>query len=607
MGWGLLAAALIAALAAQLYPLALSGSFGDWQRLADPDAYARLLRVLQLASAGDWFNSTLHAVAAPEGLSLHWTRPLDVILLLLAAPLLLFLPLTEAVYWAGVGLGPLLLLWALWMIVWWARAQVTPAAVFISVLLLILQPSIVAVLNLGEADHHGLLICLSLFALVLIQRGMMLSESQSDRYFIGAGVAAGLGLWVSIEFVTMLLPLVFALWLHWCLTASASIRSLELVSRGCWMVVLLALLVERLPSEWLSVSYDRISIVHGVFCLLLWAGAKGLQWLCRNADHRVLWYKLLISALIGVVALGLQLWLFPDLLKDPMGNVSDYVRSILLPQIAAEKGVLQVHAFKQSFLKVFIELGPLLWVIPFVGWQLWRGDAVTRRRFLIYAVLLGLLIPLTLFAKSRALVMLQVVMLLPLIELVDAFFRRMLLVFRAGSVLSGLLHGVGLIVVVGLPWIVTGSSVVAQQQPVSKSLQECRYDDVGKSLGSLLAHDETLISDIFDGPELAWYTGRGAVAGPYHRNEKALLDIDKFMKSSGNDEPARQVAADRKVGMVVLCLWLEKVDIARLKANPRGLQARLLEGYPPPWLRPVRLPAEQGRTVLAYRVVRSLL
>ena len=60
--------------------------FNDWLvldgRLVGPDGYMRLLRVIELAQGGAWDDPISERSNAPYGEVLHWTRPLDVILLL---------------------------------------------------------------------------------------------------------------------------------------------------------------------------------------------------------------------------------------------------------------------------------------------------------------------------------------------------------------------------------------------------------------------------------------------------------------------------------------------------------------------------------------------
>lgn len=74
--------ASVAALHVVLVPSGLVPAFETGSvNLFDPDSCTRLLRVAQLHATGRWYDPTLAAINAPFGLELHWTRPLDVLLL----------------------------------------------------------------------------------------------------------------------------------------------------------------------------------------------------------------------------------------------------------------------------------------------------------------------------------------------------------------------------------------------------------------------------------------------------------------------------------------------------------------------------------------------
>lgn len=59
--------------------------------LVGPDGYMRLVRVRRLAESGAWFDNTIPRSNPPFDSTLHWTRPLDVLILVgawLTQPLL---------------------------------------------------------------------------------------------------------------------------------------------------------------------------------------------------------------------------------------------------------------------------------------------------------------------------------------------------------------------------------------------------------------------------------------------------------------------------------------------------------------------------------------
>ena len=81
-------------------------TFGN---LVDSDGYARLVRIQRLLETGAWFDVGLPRANRPDGGTLHWTRPLDVLLIILALPLAVLIGFSKALFWAGVLVGPLLM------------------------------------------------------------------------------------------------------------------------------------------------------------------------------------------------------------------------------------------------------------------------------------------------------------------------------------------------------------------------------------------------------------------------------------------------------------------------------------------------------------------
>ena len=81
-------------------------TFGN---LVDSDGYARLVRIQRLFETGAWFDVGLPRANRPDGGTLHWTRPLDVLLIILALPLVALIGFSKALFWAGVLVSPLLM------------------------------------------------------------------------------------------------------------------------------------------------------------------------------------------------------------------------------------------------------------------------------------------------------------------------------------------------------------------------------------------------------------------------------------------------------------------------------------------------------------------
>ena len=82
------------------------------------DGYIRLVWLDQLLHGGGWYNHIIADINAPYGGSLHWTRLFDILIIVLALPLAIFLPMADAVYWSAMVICLLLLLASLYAMAW---------------------------------------------------------------------------------------------------------------------------------------------------------------------------------------------------------------------------------------------------------------------------------------------------------------------------------------------------------------------------------------------------------------------------------------------------------------------------------------------------------
>lgn len=98
----------------------------------------------------------------------------------------------------------------------------------------------------------------------------------------------------------------------------------------------------------------------------------------------------------------------------------------------------------------------------------------------------------------------------------------------------------------------------------------------------------TLFTHVDLGPRLITMTHHRGIAGPYHRNEGAILDVHRAFK--GTPENFLRIAAAHGATHLLTCPNLAETTIYRARA-PGGFYSQLAQGRIPAWLVPVRLPA----------------
>ena len=199
-----LSAGLNILLGAHDWPGVLAGS------LNDPDSYMRLLRIEQGIHAGHLV-VTVARDDSGAGVMVEWSRLLDMVLWVMAAPLATVLGWHRALFAAGVALGPLgvgflgtVLAWAVEPFA--ARKYLWTAAV-------------AAAAAAGDADDRGAGCCALPCAAAGDDRadwGFVARAWQADSWsgFL-AGVSGGFAIWLTPETMPFVLMAYVALLIRW--------------------------------------------------------------------------------------------------------------------------------------------------------------------------------------------------------------------------------------------------------------------------------------------------------------------------------------------------------------------------------------------------------
>ncbi|GEM_PF-5448032 len=283
--------------------------FLDLNSVADiigTDTYLRFLTVEKLMQSGSWYDHLIERTNWPHGLTHHWTRPVDLLLLPFAG----ILPMLEA---------SMLYQFILLLVFTWGTALTTTRLggtvqnlVLPTILLAVYcNPYLLSYFAPGRIDHHALLATLFVWLL----------HSLITQRIRTAGIIAGLGVWVSVEFFV---PLFFtSLWLGWCWLQKpkeyyrAPRRFFAMMLR----IMALGILVERPLSEFTTVVTDSLSWPHFVMIALTCFAAIILSlrtiWKCR------LPMRVLKASLLGVAIFLLTFLLFPELLKLGFVTMTD--------------------------------------------------------------------------------------------------------------------------------------------------------------------------------------------------------------------------------------------------------------------------------------------
>jgi hypothetical protein len=99
------------------------------------------------------------------------------------------------------------------------------------------------------------------------------------------------------------------------------------------------------------------------------------------------------------------------------------------------------------------------------------------------------------------------------------------------------------------------------------------------------------------GPRLITVTHHKAVAGPYHRNGDAILDV--YHAFAGSPESARAIMLRHGATLLMTCPNMSEATVHRAQ-HKNGFYARLAKGETFDWLTPVPMP--KGSPLLVWRI-----
>lgn len=563
--------------------------------LIDPDGYMRLTRVAQLWHEGDWFDPAILRINPPDGLTLHWSRPFDVVLLLgalFASPLLGF---DAGLFWWGVVLGPVLQVAAVISLVW-AAAPVLPRLWrCMLAFLFVAQPAIFGAFAVGRPDHHGLQILLFVLLIGLTLR--LIFDPSRTRAAIWAGAISALAVWISVESILPVALSIAALGLGWLFGEPRARRVLVIQGASACLAVLVALPIERGGAAFDSLEVDRLSLAH----LAIFAVNLGF-WLALGCVERRGWLSRGVAARAGAAALaalvGLALlWLVqPGLFADPMDNGDALYRAKHMVHIEELQPLVQLPdpddgGWAKALTWPILWLGLALLAGP---WLLVRIRASTGPERLAWVYLglgAGLFLPLA-AGQVRWAFYPEVFLLIPYAALAGALLDR--IAARASEHLVGVLRP--LLVVAFCAWFYLPAGMLdaaPQTSSAVRSAVSCSLRDLAPVLddpAGLGATPKTILALIDFGPELLYRTRHAVLAIPNHRRQPGFTASYRIMTAGDFAEAERGLRA-AGVDLVLVCPGSAESWFYDTEDATPTLSDALQAGDPPGFLSPVDLPA----------------
>ncbi|HEV2748249.1 MAG TPA: AcrB/AcrD/AcrF family protein [Allosphingosinicella sp.] len=554
----------------------------NWFALGDTDDNLRMMQVRGLLGGQGWYDLRQYRLDPPAGADIHWSRLAD---LPIAAIMLLLKPFMSgaAAERVAVALAPMLpMAVAMGAVAVVARRLVSPRAYVVAIALLLCAHSARAMWTPLRIDHHGW----QLAMLSLVLAG--LTDSRRARGGIVTGLASAGSLAIGLEMLVYLAAAGAATGLMWVRDRGEARRlaayGASLAGGAALGFLLFASYANRAPvCDALSPVWLSAMIAAGALAVPL-AFARAERWPVRLAFAAAAGAALAAAfALVWPHCLGRLEGVSPELEAMWLGNVRE-ARPVYRHSWQVIANVVSLPAAG----------------LAGYGLMLWRSrhdpGALVRwaPAALLAAIAAALLLWQTRAGAAAQLLSIPGASALAAALLVWALARRNL---AAAAVLAVILFSmVAGLAVQQVPQILS-KPASRHAEAVNQANSRCPTLAALRPVAQVPKGYVLTFVDL--GPRLVTVTHHDAVAGPYHRNQAAILDVMKSFR--GSPDFARSVIERRGIDYVLICPGLSESTVHAQQA-PDGFYVRLSQGRTPGWLEPVPLPA--GSPYRMWRVLR---
>ena len=555
-----------------------------WLGLADTDDNMRLMQVRALLDGQGWFDLRNYRLNPPLGFDIHWSRLVD---LPIAGMILLLRPLAGPV-WAerlAVGIAPLLPL-AIVMLGLGAtvRRLVAPLAWPLAAVFLLGSTATLLMFMPERIDHHG-------WQLAMLGATIAgLCDPRARRGGLLVGLSSAVSLTIGLEllpYAAMAGAIISLRWAWATADDAAEARrlatyALALGGGSALGFVLFAsnanrvLRCDALTPVWLSVM-----VLAGALLMVLAA------WSPERRGWRIA--AMLVAGAVIVAFFAIA---FPQCLGRPE-QVSQELYDNWLGNVREAKPIYR-HPLRTAFPIVTL---PVIGLIG-AGIATWRARATPA--WLGWASV-------TLFASFAAAMLLWQARAGPAAQLLAIpgmtalgwwllpwLLRHPAMPVRVFGTVGGFLLVSGLFAGLVIKWLPIDRPNKAVQR-VNKATSRCL---TMPALTPLNRYPAQIVFTFVDlGPRLIVLTHHDAVAGPYHRNGDAILDVQHAFKRSPDE--ARAIMKRHGATLLLVCPNMAESTVYRARARG-GFYDRLASEGGWPWLTPLPLP--KGSPFRLYRV-----
>jgi hypothetical protein len=529
-----------------------------WFALGDTDDNMRMMQVRALLHGQGWFDLRQYRMDPPGGANIHWSRIVD---LPIAGIILALRPFVGGAHaeMAAVALAPLVALLAAMAALGVAvRRLISPGAYVLAYAVLACAATTLLMFMPLRIDHHGWQLAMLAWSVA------GLADPRPVRGGVTVGISSAVSLAIGLELIPYVAMAGAAIGLRWVWDRADRTRLLGYAAFASYDNAVPR--CDALTPVWLSVA-----VLGG-----------GLLVLLSLLPIRARAIRLAAAAAAGLAVAVFYALAWPQCL-GMLEGISPELKRLWFDNVKEARPL-----YRQSWTIALPVIALPLSGLAGAGLGLWRNRATpiaaawgVTLLFSIFA--LAMLLWQTRAGPAAQLLAVPGATLLARVSIGWTLAHRSVLVRVPGTVLAFFLA-------TGL-WLVMIVNAIPTAPPKPgrvKVMQANRLCPTLPAMRPIAMLPKTVVLTFVDlGPRLITVTHHDAIAGPYHRNGAAILDIHHAFR--GSPATALDVVRRHGVGLVLICPGMSETTIYRSQA-PQGFYSQLVRGRVPGWLTPVALP-----------------
>ena len=273
----------------------------------DTDCYTRALRIINWFEDFHWHETIFPYFNPPHGFILHFTRINDIIWALFTLPLLLYLPLQNAVFYGGLIFSPFFQALTIITVLWALKGYIPPLKnkkIIYLIAMFLCYAYLQRVTNcfhFTRPDHHSLMSFIFAVNLAVLFRSFIRAN---ENEMLLSGIASGIGLWASsaIEGLVLVFVILLVLNFNW-LFYNKPLRSIVFYTMGLFIATTVAWLINPPYDGYTVLDLNRLSMIHSLLTTLIFIAYLCLShFTLSSSKNKII---ALFSAAISVFAIML--------------------------------------------------------------------------------------------------------------------------------------------------------------------------------------------------------------------------------------------------------------------------------------------------------------